>query len=80
MKRSSEEMDEKTRFKKRKKGTTIGGFAKLDGQVKYDPAVVVNSSKHKDDEKKVKNCLLQFVLNKSVANEIVTDSRYCYRY
>ena len=80
MKRSSEEMDEKTKYKKRKKGTTLGGFAKLDGQVKYEPDVVVTSWKHKDDEKKVRNCLLEFVLNRSVTNEIIPDSGYCYRY
>ena len=80
MQRSSEEMDEKTKYKKRKKGTTLGGFAKLDGQVKYEPDVVVTSSKHKNDEKKVRNCLLEFVLNRSVTNEIIPDSGYCHRY
>jgi hypothetical protein len=52
MKRLSEEIDEKTKFKKQKKGTTLGGFVKLDGQVKYKPQQAVASVKHKIDEKR----------------------------
>ena len=68
MKRLAEEIDEKNKFKKRKKGTTLGGFVKLDGQVKYDPEQVVNNVKHEIDEKKVRNCWLRVVLNKSDSN------------
>jgi hypothetical protein len=50
MKRLPEEIDEKTRFRKRKKGTTLGGFVTLDGQVKYEP-------------EKVRTCLVKVILN-----------------
>ena len=59
MKRLAEEIDEKNKFKKRKKGTTLGGFVKLDGQVKYDPEQVVNNVKHENDEKKVRKCCIK---------------------
>jgi hypothetical protein len=55
MKRLPDEIDEKTKFKKRKKGTTLGGFVKLDGQVKYEPhQVVVTSVVNEKEEKKVR--------------------------
>ena len=37
LKRKSAEVDPKTKFKKRKKGTTLGGFAVLNGEVKFNP-------------------------------------------
>jgi len=56
MKRLPDEIDEKTKFKKRKKGTTLGGFVKLDGQVKYEPQQVVvdTSVVHETEKKKVR--------------------------
>ena len=57
MKRLSEEIDQRTKFKKRKKGTTLGGFVKLDGVVKYDPEQVVTSVKQSIDEKQVRRCV-----------------------
>jgi hypothetical protein len=68
MKRLPEEMDAKTKFKKRKKGTTLGGFVKLDGQVKYEP------QQHKIEETKVRKCLRQVVLNKSDSNNCCCSS------
>ena len=68
MKRLPEEMDAKTKFKKRKKGTTLGGFVKLDGQVKYEP------QQHKIEETKVRKCLRQVVLNKSDSNNCCYSS------
>ena len=56
MKRLPEEIDAKTKFKKRKKGTTLGGFVKLDGNVKYDPEQVVPSLKHDIERKEVRKC------------------------
>jgi hypothetical protein len=41
MKCLSEEIDEKKKFKKQKKGTMLGGFVKLDSKVKYEPEQVV---------------------------------------
>jgi hypothetical protein len=74
MKRLPEEIDEKTKFKKRKKGTTLGGFVKLDGQIKYEPGQVVTSVLHKMEEKKVRKCLLKLVSNQPDSN-----SSCCYR-
>jgi hypothetical protein len=68
MKRLPEEVDAKTKFKKRKKGTTLGGFVKLDGQVKYEP------QQHKIEETKVRKCLRQVVLNKSDSNNCCCPS------
>ena len=66
--RLPEEMDTKTKFKKQKKGTTLGGFVKLDGQVKYEP------QQHKIEETKVRKCLRQVVLNKSDSNNCCCSS------
>jgi hypothetical protein len=78
MKRLSTEIDAKTKFKKRKKGTTLGGFVNLDGQVKYEPEQVVTSLINKIDGKKVRRCsLVKVVLNKSWTLTVVvqTDCR-----
>jgi hypothetical protein len=75
MKRLPEEIDEKTKFKKRKKGTTLGGFVKLDGQVKYEPEQVVASVKHKIEEQKVRKYLLIVVWNASASNKRSCVSR-----
>ncbi len=57
LKRLPEEIDEKTRFRKRKKGTTLGGFVTLDGQV------LQLSLKHKIEGEKVRTCLVKVILN-----------------
>ena len=63
MKRLPQEIDEKTKFKKRKKGTTLGGFVTLDGQVKYEPGQAVTSVKHKIEGEQVRTCSLKVILN-----------------
>ena len=68
MKRLSEEIDKKTKFKKQKKRTTIGGSVKLDGLVNYKPEQVVTRVKQKIDEKQVRRCLLKVILNKFDSN------------
>jgi hypothetical protein len=68
MKHLPEEMSETTRFKKRKKGTTLGGFVKLDGQVKYEPGQVVPREIHENDEDKVRGSLNHIILKKSDSN------------
>jgi hypothetical protein len=75
LKRLSGEIDEKTKFKKQKKGTTLGGFVKLDGQVKYEPELVATSVKQKIDEEKVRKVLLQVVLN----NKLYSNNCCCSR-
>lgn len=68
MKRLPEEMNETTKFKKRKKGTTLGGFVKLDGQVKYKPEEVVPRVIHENDDNKVRESLLNIVSKKCDSN------------
>jgi hypothetical protein len=69
MKRLSEEIDEKTKFKKRKKGTTLGGFVRLDGQVKYAPEQLLPCVQPAPEQllpcvkTKVRKCLLKLILN-----------------
>ena len=65
MKRTGDEIDGKTKFKKRKKGTTLGGFVMLDGDVKYDPKQVVTTK-----EEKVRTCWLKDIAyNGSYSNQ-----------
>ena len=61
LKRLSEEIEASTKFKKRKRGTTLGGFAKLDGKVQYKPEQVVPTA-----EEKVRQCLLLYKRFESV--------------
>jgi len=66
LQRLPEEMDEKTKYKKRKKGTTLGGFVTLDvdgHQVEYEPGQPITDVKPKIDGEKVSTCLLKAILN-----------------
>jgi hypothetical protein len=68
MKRLPEEMNETTKFKKRKKGTTLGGFVKLDGHVKYKPEEVIPRVIHEINDNKVRGSLLNIILKQCDSN------------